>query len=306
MKKLIIILSLLILSTGCVSYAETQPYFPSTDAKLEYNAGIDFYKLGQYDKAMSSFRHAIELDPNYIDAYYNLGSILEYLKQYDAALTVFKQIIVRKPDDYESVYKAAVLSVKLGQPEKAKSYLSLIPADTPASIKAQELLQSLNTSQPAQDKKAASTQKPAVQDKTQAQAKPQTQQQSTNSAQNSSQSNGIYENIISPTGITSDKEGNIYVACFSDNSIYKITPDGKTIIFLKDNRLNGPIGMISDETGNIYISNYNNNNVLKVSNSGAVSVLISNVQKPYGMHITGNMLYVASQGTNSVLRYKLY
>ena len=118
--------------------------------------------------------------------------------------------------------------------------------------------------------------------------------------------NGIYENITSPTGITTDNEGNLYVAGFSDNTIYKITPDGKRIIFVKDTRINGPIGMISDNSGNIYISNYNNNNILKISNSGVISILISNVQKPYGLHISDNMLFVASQGTNSVLRYKLY
>lgn len=285
MKKLLITLSIIALSTCCVSYAETQPYFPSTDAKLEYNAGIDFYKIGQYDKAMASFRRAIELDPNYVDAYYNLGSILEYLKQYDAALTVFKQIIVRKPDDYESVYKAAALSAKLGQPDKAKSYLSLIPSDSNPFYKAQELAASLNSNM--SEIKAE-------------------QSQISQNENNFSQSNGIYENINSPTGITSDKFGNIYVSGFSDNTIYKITPDGKRIIFLKDTRLNGPIGMVSDNSGNIYVSNYNSNNVLKIGTNGTVSTLISNVQKPYGMHISGNMLFVSSQGTNSILRYKLY
>ena len=79
---------------------------------------------------MASFRQAIAIDPNYIDAYYNLGLILEYLKQNDTALAIFKQIIVRNPTDYESVYKAADLSVKLNELDKAKSYLSLIPPES--------------------------------------------------------------------------------------------------------------------------------------------------------------------------------
>ena len=109
MKKLLITLCLLA-NTGFALAEPVQPYEPPTEAKLEYNMGVDFYKVGQYDRAMASFRQAINIDPNYIDAYYNLGSILEYLHQDEAALAVFKQIIVRKPDDYEFVYKSAKLS----------------------------------------------------------------------------------------------------------------------------------------------------------------------------------------------------
>ena len=69
--------------------------------------------------------------------------------------------------------------------------------------------------------------------------------------------------------------------------------------------MNGPIGMVSDTDGNIYIANYNNNNVLKVSTAGEVSILLNNVQKPYGIHLAGNVLYVSSQGSNSVVKYVL-
>ena len=78
----------------------------ATDAKLQYNKGIDYYQLGQFEESAACFKQAIELDPNYIDAYYNLGSILEYLKQDEAALAVFKQIILRKPDDYRRIRKS--------------------------------------------------------------------------------------------------------------------------------------------------------------------------------------------------------
>ena len=87
--------------------------------------------------------------------------------------------------------------------------------------------------------------------------------------------------------------------------IYKITPDRKRIVYVKDAKINGPIGMVSDDNGNIYVSNYNSNNVVKITPNGVISVLISNVQKPYGVHINGDLLFVSSQGSNSVLRYKL-
>lgn len=285
MKKLLITLCILSF-TGFYSLAFADDFYePSTEAKLQYNQGVDYYKIGQYDRAMASFRQAISIDRNYIDAYYNLGTILEYLKQNDAALDIFKQIIVRNPSDYESVYKAADLSVKLGQPEKAKSYLSLIPPESTIYTRAQSLANSMNTDMQtikAQTDKAAKADVHKI-----------------------DQSNGMYNNITSPTGVTTDKNGNLYIACFSDNMIYKITPDGKRILFVKDAKINGPIALASDNSGNIYVSNYNSNNVVKISPAGAISIQISNVQKPYGLHISDGMLFVSSQGSNSVLRYKL-
>ena len=102
----------------------------ASDAKLQYNKGIEYYQVGSYEQAAECFKKATELDPNYIDAYFNLGSLMEYLKQDEQALNAFKQIILRKPDDYEAVYKAAELSKKLGNIDKAKMYLTLIPTDS--------------------------------------------------------------------------------------------------------------------------------------------------------------------------------
>lgn len=281
MKKLIVAF-LLAANMGLV-FAQDDFYEPPTEAKLQYNQGVDYYKLGQYDQAMASFRQAINLDPNYIDAYYNLGSILEYLRQDEAALAIFKQIIVRKPEDYESVYKAANLSYKLGFTDKAKTYLSLIPPDSSAYAMAQALASNLNTDmQTIKAQQATNSNVPQIE-----------------------QTNGMYNDIPSPTGITTDSSGNVFVACFSDNMIYKISPDGKKVIFIKTPKLNGPIAMVSDKSGNIYVSNYNANNVLKISPAGEITTLISNVQKPYGLHVVGSLLFVSSQGSNSVLRYKL-
>ena len=299
MKKLFI--SLLLLANTCLAVlAEPQFYEPPNEAKLQYNLGIDYYKTAQYDRAMAAFRQAISIDPNYIDAYYNLGSILEYLKQDEAALAVFKQIMVRKPDDYESVFKAAYLSSKLGQPDKAKTYLSLIPKESNVYPKAQQLASSLKTTVQEQTaiKETKKTQPSAAVEA----SKPEPQK---NEQAKKEQTNAMYNDIASPTGITSDKNGNVFVACFSDNMIYKITPDGKKLIFIKDAKINGPIDMVSDDAGNIYVSNYNSNNVIKITPSGVISVLIANVQKPYGVHINGDFLFVSSQGSNSVLKYKL-
>lgn len=272
----------MLLSMSSISYADI-----STDAKLQYNKGVDYYKLGQFEEAAASFKKAVEYDPNYIDAYYNLGSILEYLQQDDAALTVFKQIILRKPEDYEAAYKAAVLSKKVGEPEKAKMYLSLIPQDSSLGSKAKQLEKSIDTELQAIKEEQENN-------------RPMTYQE----ANPQSNSNGVYDDITSPTGVVTDNQGNLYVAGFSDNTIYKIGPENKKIVYIKDEKIDGPIGIAIDNDRNIYIANYNKNNVLKYDVNGEITE-INKVDKPYCLHITGNLLFISSQGSNTVIRYKL-
>lgn len=281
MKKLFILLtiSILTVSSGAYSVFASES---TTEAMLQYNQGIDYYKIGQYDQAITAFRSAIRLDPNYIDSYYNLGSVLEYLQQYDSALAVFKQIIVRKPEDYDAVYKAAWLSYKLGEAKKAKTYLSIIPPNCARAADAEALAEQLNTVL------ANSTNNIPLKPKNTV-----------------NQDSGIYENIPAPTGITSDSDGNVYVAAFNTNTIMKVTPDGKKMVYINDPKINGPIGLVLDSSNNMYIANYNKNNVLKVSAYGEVSVLIGNVKKPYCLYIKDNVLFVSCQGSDSVLKYKL-
>ena len=273
LKKIIVILMLVL---TIPVYAGEVP----VEAKLDYNQGIDFYKLGMYERAIESFRSAIRIYPDYTDAYYNLGTVLEYLKQNAEALSVYKQIYIRNPNDYEVVYKLASLSEKMEDYAKASEYISLIPPTSSFYQQGQEIAEKISKySAPAVVK--------------------------VNEPSKVAEFSGIYENIVSPTGITTDKDGNVYVATFSDNAITKITPEGKRLIFLKSDLINGPISLASDNVGNIYVSNYNSNNVLKITPLGVVSVLVSNLDKPYGLYVDGNMLFITCQGSNSVYRQKI-
>ena len=280
MIKRCLIVLILLLSIQVSAFAENI----ANEARLEYNKGIDYYKIGQYEKAAEYFRSAINISPDFIDAYYNLGSILEFLKQYDAALVVFEQIAVRKPEDYEALYKAAKIAQKLGKNELALKYADMIPSKASQYDAAQSLVNKLKASGTGYNLNV-----------------PLQSIDTSKYPQNSF----LFEGIQGPTGMVTDDFGNLYVACYSDNTITKIFPDGKRVIFSKDKRINGPIGLAIDVGGNIYVANYSNNNVLKITKNGEVKILIGNINKPYGLYLKGNMLYISSQGSNSVLRYKL-
>ncbi len=271
MKKILVIFSI-------VFFMGMSAFAYNTEAQLQYNRGIDFYNMGKYDEAITCFRASVKADPSFIDAYYNLGSVLEYLEQYEPALAVFKQIIVRKPDDYEAVYKAAYLSYKLGQDDKAKTYLTLIPSYSAKYEDAKSLSRQLSVSHKS-DIEMGALKIP--------------------------ETNNLYNSIPAPTGITSDNEGNVYVASFTTNSIYKITPDNKKVLFIKNAKIDGPIGIACDKNKNLYVANYNKNNVLKISQYGEITVLISNLKYPYYIYLTSNILYISAQGSDSVLKYIL-
>lgn len=271
------IAAILMLSACMSVYAAEIP----VDAKLDYNQGIDFYKLGMYERAIESFRSAIRAYPDYVDAYYNLGTVLEYLKQYAEAINVYKQVYIRNPNDYEVIYKLALMSSKIEDYNQAADYLKLIPPSSTYYQRGLEL---------------AETCRLAI-------AKP--QPKPVNPPSKIAQYSGVYENVPSPTGVTSDSNGNLYVAAFSENVIYKITPDNKRQVFVKSDMISGPISLVTDDTGNLYVSNYTANNVVKITPQGTATVIIGNADKPYGLHVEGNMLFVTCQGSNSVLRHRL-
>ena len=276
MFKKIFATMVLSLSVSLSAYAVVIPI----DAKLDYNQGIDFYKLGMYERAVESFRSAIKTYPDYVDAYYNLGTILEYLKNYSEAAVVFKQVYLRNPNDYEVIYKLANLSAKVEDYKKAEEYLRLIPESSSVYKQALELSESVSAKIKTPPKRYNPQSKIATQ-------------------------TGVYENVASPTGITTDNDGNVYVATFSDNSIIKITPENRRVVFIKSPEIKGPISLASDSLGNIYVSNYSANNVLKITPQGEIVVLVSNLDKPYGLHVDGNMLFITCQGSNSIYRQKI-
>lgn len=274
-------------------HAFAQSY--DANAVSKYNEGVDFSNKGEYQSAIEAFKASIALDPTFTDAYYNLGSVYEFLKDSNNALLAYKEVIKRNPEDSETAFKIATIYYWQGYSQKAISYLALIPSSSPKYPQAKELYGKVaanlapKTTNPAV---AASVSQSAVH-KPAATVTPALPKKV------------VYKQFSGPTGITTDTLGNIYVANYADNSIEKISKAGQRKVFVRDGIIKGPLGLANDSSNNIYVASYLSDQVLKITPAGSISVLMSDVKKPYYLFTDNNILYISEQGSNSIIRYNL-
>ncbi|MCK4733511.1 MAG: tetratricopeptide repeat protein, partial [Methanophagales archaeon] len=88
------------------------------------NRGVALGKLGRYDEALKAHDKAIELKPDYAEAWNNRGVELGKLDRYDEALKAYDKAIELKPDYASAWYnKACAYSLK-GDKENALKQLS--------------------------------------------------------------------------------------------------------------------------------------------------------------------------------------
>lgn len=105
--------------------------------------------------------------------------------------------------------------------------------------------------------------------------------------------------------ITSDADGNFYIADTLNHAIRKVTPAGIISTFAgggygfgdgqgTNATFNAPRGVAADGNGNIYIADTGNNAVRKISTAGAVSTLVSEgLKAPYDVEVAGSTVFIS-------------
>ena len=92
-------------------------------AKAHFNLAGSLHDLGQLETAVQSYQKAIEIDASYAEAYNNLGNVYQELKQVDSAVQSYKRALEIKPDYVAAQYSLGNAFMELGQLNKAvKSY----------------------------------------------------------------------------------------------------------------------------------------------------------------------------------------
>lgn len=98
--KFILVLTLLSITAGLVQAQKMRPS-GLTEAEKIYNKGTDLQAADDLDGAVAAYTRAIELDPDYADAYDNRGFIKMNRGDLVGAIADFGQAIRLRPDKFE-------------------------------------------------------------------------------------------------------------------------------------------------------------------------------------------------------------
>ncbi len=63
-----------------------------------YNMGNAYKNLTEYQQAIIAYKKAIEIKPDYSDAYYNMGDVYNILKEFQQAISAYKKAIEIEPE----------------------------------------------------------------------------------------------------------------------------------------------------------------------------------------------------------------
>lgn len=278
-----------------IAFAETADEF--------FQKGQAAYNNGQLQQALEYFQQATTADEHFLDAYFNQGAIYYNQKRYSDALQAFNKLLQQDPGDMTTRYETGRVFEKMGRLDEAIAAFEMIGPASSRHARAQENIARLKAL------KSNLTQTTANTTKTPAN-KPDPKPQPI--AANTASAKPVVQEFVGgfsgPTGLTVDSKGNLYVANFSKNTIYKVSASGDKKIMASGEGINGPVGMTMDSrTGELYIANHLDNTVSKISPDGKVSVIATGLKKPYNLFLDEHqrMLYVSQQETNSVAKIKL-
>lgn len=124
--------------------------------RAAYNFALVLSNRGEHQQALPFYHQAIDRDPTFVIAYFNLASTYAGLERYDEARAVYEQALASDietsarlwhmtPDALRSIYRTeiAMLDAKSGRSEPARDDLAAILRGNPNLLRAQEFYASV-------------------------------------------------------------------------------------------------------------------------------------------------------------------
>jgi tetratricopeptide (TPR) repeat protein len=84
-----------------------------------FTAGLAALKDGDGAQAAAQFTKALEVDPDWVEAYVNRGQAYVFQGDWDKAIKDFDQALNLDPETFEALYNRGRVYTKMGQPGKA-------------------------------------------------------------------------------------------------------------------------------------------------------------------------------------------
>ncbi|MCH2021086.1 MAG: tetratricopeptide repeat protein [Saprospiraceae bacterium] len=116
-----------------------------TDAKKEYNSGMQYYNLHNYKSAIPFFEAAIRKDNSFVYAYRVLISCYEMEGDLLKAAELYEQVIELSPSDKQICYNLALTYIELQEFSKSIIYLKKSLKIDPTYVKATNKLKEVET-----------------------------------------------------------------------------------------------------------------------------------------------------------------
>ena len=115
----VVIFSVAVILPACEGFVCSQERIKAIELA---NRGAEEFKNNLYDTAEKDLKQAIQTDPSYPLAYYNLGKVLQKQRKWDQAAESFEKAAEKEPNNANFQYdlgEAYLESKKLDQAEKA-------------------------------------------------------------------------------------------------------------------------------------------------------------------------------------------
>lgn len=127
LSPFVVVLAIGFLLPACEGFVCSQERIKAIELA---NRGAESFRNNLYDTAEKDLKQAIQTDPSYDIAYYNLGKVLQKQRKWDAASEAFEQAAQRAPNNGNYQYdlgESYLESKKIDQAEKA--FLAATAAD---------------------------------------------------------------------------------------------------------------------------------------------------------------------------------
>jgi len=91
--------------------------------EAQYNLGVIYYNFDKYNKALNQFRNVIQRNPSFYKPHYGMGVIYYLQRNYRGAIRQFNKVLELQPDHDRTLYYLGRVYVRMDSIEKGLKYL---------------------------------------------------------------------------------------------------------------------------------------------------------------------------------------